>query len=331
MTTYQFYPKNTFLMDSFQSSVSKFHARTTLQFFRYSSPFPTKKRFCCAIDETSSTNSVPQENPQKRFNLLPKNKEGGWNFASEASISQSSNSRVILSRSSWLDNWNVTAKPNGGRRPEAAVNYRNRGDVSSSDSGEGTSTSSGGSTMERIVEKLKKFGYIDDFSDKNENVGGAIEKGSIEDIFYVEEGLLPNTRGGLSEEFPFGDENVVARGNGEVRFPWEKDALDEQKRSLDSRKSRSLAELTLPEPELRRLRNLALRMKNKTRIGGAGVTQQVVETIREKWKTSEVVRLKIEGAPALNMRRTHEILEVGFFLNFSKIYCILVLIATKKF
>ncbi|KAK4425560.1 CRM-domain containing factor CFM3A, chloroplastic/mitochondrial [Sesamum alatum] len=309
MPSYQFHPKNTFLMDSFQSSVSRFHVRTTLQFFRYTSSFPIKKRFFCAIDEASSANSVPQKNPHKRFNLLPRNKKGGLNFAGEAPISQSSSSRVISSRSSWLENWDVNSKPNGGRRPQAVVNYRNRGDVSSSDSEEGTSTSSGGSTMQRIVEKLKKFGYIDDDSDRNENMGGGIEKGSIEDIFYVEEGLLPNTRGGFSEEFPFGDENAVARGNGEVRFPWEKDALGEQKRSLDSRQSRSLAELTLPEPELRRLTNLALRIKNKTRIGGAGVTQQVVETIREKWKSSEVVRLKIEGPPALNMRRMHEILE----------------------
>ncbi|KAL0388485.1 UNVERIFIED_CONTAM: CRM-domain containing factor CFM3A, chloroplastic/mitochondrial [Sesamum radiatum] len=309
MPSYQFYPKNSFLMDSFQSSVSKFHVRTTLQFFRYSSSFPVKKGFFCVIDETSSTNSVPQKNPHKRFNLLPRNKDGGLSFSGEEPISQSSSSRVILSRSSWLENWDVTSKPNGGRRPQAVVNYRNRGDVSSSDSEEGSSTSSGGSTMQRIVEKLKKFGYIDDDSNKNGNMGGVIEKGSIEDIFYVEEGLLPNTRGGFSEEFPFGDENGVARGSGEVRFPWEKDALGEQKRSLDSRRSRSLAELTLPEPELTRLTNLALRIKNKTRIGGAGVTQQVVETIREKWKTSEVVRLKIEGPPALNMRRMHEILE----------------------
>ncbi|KAL0376719.1 UNVERIFIED_CONTAM: CRM-domain containing factor CFM3A, chloroplastic/mitochondrial [Sesamum calycinum] len=272
MPSYQFYPKNSFLMDSFQSSVSKFHVRTTLQFFRYSSSFPVKKGFFCVIDETSSTNSVPQKNPHKRFNLLPRNKDGGLSFSGEEPISQSSSSRVILSRSSWLENWDVTSKPNGGRRPQAVVNYRNRGDVSSSDSEEGSSTSSGGSTMQRIVEKLKKFGYIDDDSNKNGNMK-VIEKG------------------------------------GEVRFPWEKDALGEQKRSLDSRRSRSLAELTLPEPELTRLTNLALRIKNKTRIGGAGVTQQVVETIREKWKTSEVVRLKIEGPPALNMRRMHEILE----------------------
>ncbi|MBA0789547.1 hypothetical protein Gotri_026320 [Gossypium trilobum] len=45
------------------------------------------------------------------------------------------------------------------------------------------------------------------------------------------------------------------------------------------------------------------------RIKGAGVTQEVVDTIHEKWKTMEIVRLKVEGAPALNMKRMHEILE----------------------
>lgn len=48
------------------------------------------------------------------------------------------------------------------------------------------------------------------------------------------------------------------------------------------------------------------------RIGGGGVTQAVVDEIRDRWRTSEIVRLKIEGAPALNMRRIHEILEVIF-------------------
>ncbi|XP_012834040.1 PREDICTED: uncharacterized protein LOC105954903 [Erythranthe guttata] len=63
----------------------------------------------------------------------------------------------------------------------------NRGDVSSSDSEEGTSTSTGGTTMERIVEKLKKFDYKDDIDDESEGTKGVIEKGSIEDIFHVEE------------------------------------------------------------------------------------------------------------------------------------------------
>ena len=73
-----------------------------------------------------------------------------------------------------------------------------------------------------------------------------------------------------------------------------------------------MAELTLPESELRRLRNLTFQKKHKTRIGGAGVTHAVVDMIHERWKESEIVRLKIEGPPALNMKRMHEILEVCF-------------------
>lgn len=308
MPSYQFHPHNSFLMDS----VSKFHARKTLTFFNYSSSIPSKKQFFCINHHPSNSELRQHKNPRKKFNLLRKTNSGGLSLCTAAPMSQPSNGRVISARSSWLDDWNVTIKPNGGKRPQAVTNYRNRGDVSSSDSEEGTSTSSGGSTMERIVEKLKKFGYMDDVSDENEN-RVAIEKGSIEDIFYVEDGLLPNTRGGISEEFPFGDESVSGRGSGEVRFPWEKNAPIEQK-SLDSRKSRSLAELTLPASELTRLKNLTLRVKNKMRITGAGVTQQVVETIKERWKSSEVVRLKIEGPPALNMKRVHDILEVSFFL-----------------
>ncbi|KAI3850905.1 hypothetical protein MKW92_046097, partial [Papaver armeniacum] len=79
--------------------------------------------------------------------------------------------------------------------------------------------------------------------------------------------------------------------------------------SVRSKSRTSLAELTLPESELRRLRNLAVKTKSKTKVGGAGVTQAVVEKIHEKWKSSEIVRLKCEGPPALNMKRLHEILE----------------------
>ncbi|KAH0635018.1 hypothetical protein KY284_037804 [Solanum tuberosum] len=179
------------------------------------------------------------------------------------------------------------------------------GDTSGSDCEESIS----GSTMDRIVEKLKKIGYADEATEKEKKEKRVVEKGSIEDIFFVEEGILPNVRGGFSEESPFGDENVIAK-DGVVRFPWERPLVKkEESNSMASRSRTHLAELTLPASELRRLTNLALRIKNKSRITGAGVTQQVVETIREKWKTSEVVRLKVEGAPALNMKRMHEILE----------------------
>ncbi|KAL3506043.1 hypothetical protein ACH5RR_031425 [Cinchona calisaya] len=312
--SHQFYPRRpsstTTFMDSFQSSITKLHLTTRLQFLRYASSVPLKKQtfgyFTNNNTKMKSSDSLPQQNPQKRLNFDEKTKKKRRDFASEAS----NGSGVSLVGNSWLDKWNETNKENKLKWAQVVLNYRNSGEVSSSDCEESSGVGGTGTTMERIVEKLKKFGYVDDddVSEKKEEKR-VIERGSIEDIFYVEEGILPNVRGGFSEKSPLGDQSVGAR-DGKVRFPWEKDELKEEESNSVRQKSRtSLAELTLPESEVRRLRNMALRIKNKMRIGGGGVTQEVVEKIHEKWKASEVVRLKIEGTPALNMKRLHEILE----------------------
>lgn len=224
-----------------------------------------------------------------------------------------------------MKNWNQPNQQNHPKAPRAVVDYqdsesgnasklgfvKSASNTDSDDISEGGSGGRGGSTMERIVEKLKRFGYVDDDIRKQDRTRErVIEKGSVEDIFYVEEGILPNTRGGFTRESPLGIGNFGA--DGEVRFPWEKpkEKEEETKNSTRLESKTSLAELTLPESELRRLRNLTFQKKHKTRIGGAGVTQAVVDMIHERWKTSEIVRLKFEGASALNMKRMHEILEV---------------------
>ncbi|EPS65975.1 hypothetical protein M569_08800, partial [Genlisea aurea] len=284
---YQFYPKTASFVHSLQSSVSDFQLRR-LQLIS----------FCSSARPSASRGRFNPSRGRKR--------DGGRNLASGTLVADGRGAS-----SSWMDFWNaVPGTQHVNRKPQAVVDYRNADDVS--DAEEGTSTSTGVSTMQRIVAKLKKFGYLDDDAAADENEAGRqiVEKGSVEDIFSVEEGLLPNSRGGISHEFPFGDEIVAVKGDVRVRFPWEKkNDPNVQKSSLDSRKARSLAESTLPESEVTRLRNLALRTKNKTRIKGAGVTQEIVEAIHEKWKTAEVVRLKIEGPSALNMKRMHEILE----------------------
>uniref|UniRef100_A0ACD5XR63 Uncharacterized protein n=1 Tax=Avena sativa TaxID=4498 RepID=A0ACD5XR63_AVESA len=97
---------------------------------------------------------------------------------------------------------------------------------------------------------------------------------------------------------------------GHVLLPWEREdggAFDGDRRV--KRTNAELAERTIPEPELRRLRDAALRMKERMRIGPGGVTHGIVETIHSKWKVDEVVKLRFEGPPSLNMKRTHEILE----------------------
>ena len=226
-----------------------------------------------------------------------------------------------LSSGNWIEKWSETHQPNRPKQPRAVVDYETGESEIENEAGLNhgdRDRSSGGTTMEKIVEKLKKFGYMDgERESKTGKVERVIEKGSVEDIFYVEEGMLPNSRGGFSGESLLGDGSLFGGGGGdggEVRFPWEKPReKDEGEEGAARRRGRtSLAELTLPESELRRLRSLTFQKKHKTRIGGAGVTQEVVNMIHGKWKTSEIVRLKIEGPPALNMKRMHEILEVCF-------------------
>ncbi|AEE76712.1 CRM family member 3A [Arabidopsis thaliana] len=216
----------------------------------------------------------------------------------------------------WLENWNRIQKRNQPKPPKVVVNYRKEGRFSGSEivSGDDNRSRDGdGSTMEKIVEKLKKYGYMEEVQNKEIEQERRIEKGSVEDIFYVEEGKLPNTRGGFTEESLLGGENVIG-SNGDVGFPWEKMSAKEKKEleaewTAKKENRYSLAEMTLPESELRRLRNLTFRTASKMRIRGGGVTQVAVDAIKEKWKSAEIVRLKIEGASALNMRKMHEILE----------------------
>ncbi|KAH7533661.1 hypothetical protein FEM48_Zijuj04G0155300 [Ziziphus jujuba var. spinosa] len=70
-----------------------------------------------------------------------------------------------------------------------------------------------------------------------------------------------------------------------------------------------LAEQMVPEHELQRLRNVSLRMLDRIKVGVKGITRDLVETIHEKWKLDEVVKLKFEEPLPLNMKRTHDLLE----------------------
>lgn len=90
-------------------------------------------------------------------------------------------------------------------------------------------------------------------------------------------------------------------------LPWKRNS-DRKKRS-----NTELAEKMIPEHELRRLRNISLRMLERTKVGSAGITQALVDSIHEKWKLDEVVKLKFEEPHSLQMKRTHEILEVSVY------------------
>lgn len=76
----------------------------------------------------------------------------------------------------------------------------------------------------------------------------------------------------------------------------------------------TLAELSLPEEELRRLGEIGIRLKRKLKIGKAGITEGIINSIHEQWRRYEVVKIVCEDLCRLNMKRTHDLLEVWFLI-----------------
>lgn len=119
-------------------------------------------------------------------------------------------------------------------------------------------------------------------------------------------------------EKPMGDgykgNNQVSRDHNSspIELPWERKSEVESSEGdwRGKRSNTDLAERILPEHELKRLRNISLRMFERIKVGAAGITQDLVDAVHAKWKLDEVVKLKFEGPLSCNMKRTHEILEV---------------------
>lgn len=106
----------------------------------------------------------------------------------------------------------------------------------------------------------------------------------------------------------------------DASFPWEKneEEMDQEEEPVEKKKKvkpPSMAELTIPQDELKRLRGLGLMVRQRLKIGRQGVTPGIVEAIHNGWRTCEIVKVKCDGPSALNMKRTHEELEVSSVLN----------------
>ncbi|XWS26689.1 hypothetical protein CRYUN_Cryun26dG0051800 [Craigia yunnanensis] len=146
---------------------------------------------------------------------------------------------------------------------------------------------------------------------KVEVVGDQIEKSELldEDVNFNKQ----KTRLPVDKEVPAveGLNSVVSsRENFEVSTSGDEGgSVEGDNRRSKKRSNTEMAETMIPEHELRRLRNVALRMVERTKVGVAGITQALVEYIHERWKLDEVVKLKFEEPLSLNMKMTHEILE----------------------
>lgn len=82
-------------------------------------------------------------------------------------------------------------------------------------------------------------------------------------------------------------------------------------------KAPTLAELTIEDEELRRLRRNGMYLRERINVPKAGLTQDVMRKIHDKWRKDELVRLKFHEVLATDMKTAHEIVEVSsVFLGF---------------
>ncbi|RYR57298.1 hypothetical protein Ahy_A05g023023 isoform B [Arachis hypogaea] len=183
----------------------------------------------------------------------------------------------------------------------------------------------GQNAVERIVLRLRNLGLASDDDDEEEE---------------EEEGKEEVSIGGVGDDFPVtGEErlgellrrewirpDVIVReddgvGDDEMVFlPWQREVEEREmgaakeggeKGMRDKRrvKAPTLAELTLEDEVLRRLRREGMRTRERVNVPKAGLTKEVMEKIHERWRKEELVRLKFHEDLARDMRTAHEIVE----------------------
>lgn len=188
------------------------------------------------------------------------------------------------------------------------------------------------SAIQRIAEKLRSLGYVEESSNNAQRETSNPGPNSPGEIFVPLPTHLPKYRIGhtLDPSWSTPENPVPEPGSGiaiqrfhELRRGVLEEEEKERIRKRDEGKrdiSPSLAELKLPEEELRRLRSIGIGLKKKLKLGKAGITEGIVNGIHERWRRTEMVKITCEDICRLNMKRTHELLEVYILLNSNFFY-----------
>ncbi|ESQ49948.1 hypothetical protein EUTSA_v10019986mg [Eutrema salsugineum] len=170
------------------------------------------------------------------------------------------------------------------------------------------------SAIQRIADKLRSLGFAEEKHD-TKTTGEESGNNSPGEIFVPLPNQLPIHRVGHTIDTSWSTPSypVPKPGSGtaisryhELKRVWKKEKKVERK---NEEKVPSLAELTLPPAELRRLRSAGIRLTKKLKIGKAGITEGIVNGIHERWRTTEVVKIFCEDISRMNMKRTHDVLE----------------------
>ncbi|KAI8019042.1 hypothetical protein LOK49_LG04G01723 [Camellia lanceoleosa] len=203
------------------------------------------------------------------------------------------------SSSSWLNKW---PSPN----PPLQSNSKNSNqaeDAAQSRYFDGKS-GAGTSAIERIVLRLRNLGLGSDDEEEEEEENWAMRVTGDEKL------------GDLLRRDWVRPDKILVEGEDEDEsvLPWERvveerRVVEEQVKKKRVLKAPTLAELTMEDEELRRLRRLGMTIRERISVPKAGVTGAVLEKIHEQWRKSELVRLKFHECLAHDMKTAHEIVE----------------------
>ncbi|KAL5572468.1 hypothetical protein UlMin_022065 [Ulmus minor] len=163
-----------------------------------------------------------------------------------------------------------------------------------------------------VMDKRKSFHEeVESGGEFEREFGTKSEKISKSDQKEKEEMSLTDVDGFSSSETSaeIGEDDSEASASGGLPWKREVKVVFKEGEKVMRSSNTELAEKMLPEHELKRLRNVSLRMLDRIKVGARGITQELVDSIHEKWKLDEVVKLKFEEPQSLNMKRTHEVLE----------------------
>ncbi|CAN6717506.1 unnamed protein product [Malus baccata var. baccata] len=212
----------------------------------------------------------------------------------------------------WLNKWPNRSSPT--ELPRQKVNDKVSESHGREQDGKADTTryfdkDKGQSAIERIVLRLRNLELGSDDEEQDDGIGldgqdpvpAASGEEKLGDLLQ-REWVRPDY---VLEEEKSGDE---------VALPWEKEeevSDKEEVKGLRKRRGKapSLAELTIEDEELKRLRRMGMVLRERISVPKAGITQAVLEKIHDTWRKTELVRLKFHEVLALDMKTAHEIVE----------------------
>ncbi|XP_068305721.1 CRM-domain containing factor CFM3, chloroplastic/mitochondrial-like [Pyrus communis] len=214
----------------------------------------------------------------------------------------------------WLNKWPNRSSP--AELPRQNVNDKVKESQGREKDGKADSTryfdkDKGQNAIERIVFRLRNLGLGSD--DEGEDDGIGLDSQDSVPVASGEEKL-----GDLLQREWVRPDYVLEeeKSANEVALPWEKEEEEEvndkeEVKGLRKRRGKapSLAELTIEDEELKRLRRMGMVLRERISVPKAGITQAVLEKIHDTWRKTELVRLKFHEVLALDMKTAHEIVE----------------------